>query len=170
MRLLKDSRTLNLLISVIIISSFSYLTFERNKVWQDPVSLWTDVITKAPENARAYNNLGRAYGSQRRHLDASAEFKKALEILPNYALAHLNLAVSYSNLGMPAQAEFHYRKAIEYYPDLAAAYYNYGLFLYVNGRLDEAEKAFVKYTEFSPNGSFASAVNRMLGSIRARKG
>ena len=38
-----------IIIFVIIISSNSYLTYERNKVWKDDLTLWSDVVSKISE-------------------------------------------------------------------------------------------------------------------------
>ena len=40
-----------------IIIFFSMNTFLRNKAWENDVTLWTDAVVKAPNNARASNNL-----------------------------------------------------------------------------------------------------------------
>lgn len=37
------------------------LTYQRNFVWKDSVTLWTDTVSKAPQNLRAAMALGNAY-------------------------------------------------------------------------------------------------------------
>jgi tetratricopeptide (TPR) repeat protein len=37
------------------------LTFQRNFVWKDSITLWTDTVNKAPQNLRATMALGNAY-------------------------------------------------------------------------------------------------------------
>jgi len=37
------------------------LTFQRNFVWKDSITLWTDTLNKAPENLRSSMALGNAY-------------------------------------------------------------------------------------------------------------
>lgn len=165
MRLLIEQKSLSVLISVIIISSFTYLTYERNKVWRDDVTLWRDAVEKAPYNARAHNNLGRAYGAQNRELEAIEEFKKAIEILPRYALAYMNMAVSCSRLGMTSDAEFYYKKAIELYPELPDTYYNYGFFLYSEERYKEAYEVLQRYIKLAPQGPFIPLAYKILTDI-----
>jgi tetratricopeptide (TPR) repeat protein len=36
-------------------------TYERNKAWRDDLTLWSDVVSKSPDDFRAHSNLGRAY-------------------------------------------------------------------------------------------------------------
>ena len=57
----KKVSALTTLCIFLILFSFFFLTRERNKVWKDEVSLWTDAKIKAPYNIRPYNNLGEAY-------------------------------------------------------------------------------------------------------------
>ncbi|MBI5205542.1 MAG: tetratricopeptide repeat protein [Nitrospirae bacterium] len=158
----------SILIIIIIVLPLTYLTYERNKVWKDDVALWEDVVAKAPDNARAHNNLGRAYGANGRDLEAIMEFKKAANILPNYALAYMNMAVSYGRLKMDPEAEFYYKKAIAFYPGLPDIYYNYGFLLYSKQRYEEAYPILSKYIELDPTGPFVPFTNKLLEDI-ARK-
>lgn len=158
----------SILIIISIVLPLTYLTYERNKVWKDDVALWEDVVAKAPDNARAHNNLGRAYGANGRDLEAIMEFKKAANILPNYALAYMNMAVSYGRLKMEPEAEFYYKKAIAFYPGLADIYYNYGFLLYSKQRYEEAYPILSKYIELDPTGPFVPFTNKLLEDI-ARK-
>jgi len=151
-----------------MISSFTYLTYERNKVWRDDIALWKDATEKAPDNARAYNNLGRAYGARGRDIEAIEEFKKAVKLLPNYALAHMNMAVSYSRLDMVSAAEFHFKEALRLYPGLPETYYNYGYFLYSKKRYREASQILNGYIKLSPAGPFATFTNKLLSDIKKR--
>lgn len=156
---------LDTLIFIVVVPFLIYLTYERNKVWKDDVALWEDVVAKAPDNARAHNNLGRAYGANGRDLEAILEFKKATSILPNYALAYMNMAVSYGRLDMNPEAEFYYKKAISFYPGLADSYYNYGFLLYSKQRYEEAYPILSKYIELDPTGPFVPFTNKLLEDI-----
>ncbi len=46
---------------------FSVAAYVRNDVWRSEVSLWSDVVQKAPNNALAYGNLGTAYSREGRY-------------------------------------------------------------------------------------------------------
>lgn len=156
---------LDALIFIVVIPSLVYLTYERNKVWKDDVALWEDVVAKAPDNARAHNNLGRALAVNGRDPEAIQEFKKATSILPSYALAYMNMAVSYGRLEMVTEAEFYYKKAIDLYPGMAETYYNYGFFLYSKQRYKEAYPVLKKYIELDPTGPFVPFTNKLLDDI-----
>ena len=59
-------------VAVIIWSGLSFLTYTRNMVWGDTVSLWQDCISKAPNKARTHSNLATAWLKK-------GEYKKAVE-------------------------------------------------------------------------------------------
>jgi hypothetical protein len=52
---------------------FSVAAYVRNDVWRSEISLWTDVVEKAPNNAMAYGNLGTAYSREGRY-DLAAKY------------------------------------------------------------------------------------------------
>lgn len=83
----KNRRLLVVLFSIIALF-FSILTFRRNTVWKDEVSLWNDTISKSPEKARPYNERGNAYAVKGNYAQAIADFNKAIEIDAN---THFNL-------------------------------------------------------------------------------
>ena len=57
---------------------FSYWTYERNKVWKNDLTLWTDIQKKNPNKARANSNLGLAYLEKNRLDEAIPVLEKAL--------------------------------------------------------------------------------------------
>ncbi len=67
-------------------------TLERNRVWDSPRSLWTDVVMKSPGNGRAHMNLGLALAAEGDHEGAARQFDAAVATAPGYALAYVNRA------------------------------------------------------------------------------
>jgi len=45
---------------LIIVATLSYLTYQRNAVWETEVTLWSDVMKKSPQKTRTYTHLGFA--------------------------------------------------------------------------------------------------------------
>jgi len=66
-------------------------THVRNRVYADELTFWTDVVSKAPNNPRAHNNLGYALALRHRDDEAAAEFRRSLELDPSYFKAAFNL-------------------------------------------------------------------------------
>jgi serine/threonine protein kinase len=66
--------------------------------------------------AKAHNNLGCGYSMKGMFDEPIAQFRKALEIDPNYAKAHYNLGLKYENKEMLKEAVSEFRAAIEANP------------------------------------------------------
>ncbi|HXN05491.1 MAG TPA: tetratricopeptide repeat protein, partial [Nitrospiria bacterium] len=98
-----------ILISIVLAG----LTYERNKVWKSSISLWSDVVAKAPNKSRAWNNLGKAYLEENRFDEASGSFEKAARLDNNNQEA-------INNLGNALQREGKFELAIKLYQGLLA--------------------------------------------------
>jgi tetratricopeptide (TPR) repeat protein len=99
------ARKVVIALSISVILTFSVATYARNEVWQSEISLWQDVIEKAPEKVRGYNNLGYAYEQERRLDKAIEYYQRALgpemSPAPPFYLArvHFNIAHAYELTG-----------------------------------------------------------------------
>jgi tetratricopeptide (TPR) repeat protein len=83
-----------LIAATVILALF---TWQRNSVWKSEISLWTDVLNKAPNLARAYVNLGKAYGEKGNHLKTENLLRNAISLAPNDGHAYLSLGASLEN-------------------------------------------------------------------------
>ncbi|MFH2109258.1 MAG: tetratricopeptide repeat protein, partial [Patescibacteria group bacterium] len=79
------------------------------------------------------------------------EFKKAIELKPNYADAYHNLANTYQQLERFDEAVENYQKAIEFNPGLWQSYQNLGVIYYHQKNFDEALKYFKESLKINPN-------------------
>jgi protein O-mannosyl-transferase len=70
-------------------------TYQRNRLYQDKLSLWYDAALKSPNKARPHNNLGHAYALQGDWDRAIEEFRTAVRQNPDYILAQQNLRKAY---------------------------------------------------------------------------
>jgi len=98
---------------------FSYWTYERNKIWQDELTLWEDVQKKVPNKARANLNLGLAYVEKNRADDAIPVLKKALylyeqQINQGKYVSKTSISLCLRLLGNAFRFKGEYNKAIEY--------------------------------------------------------
>ncbi len=81
------------LIPVLIIAGYSYLTIERNKLWNDPVAFWTDTLERSPLRSRAYINRGVAHHENGRAGEALKDFEAVLAMSPSHRDAHYHRGV-----------------------------------------------------------------------------
>ncbi len=72
---------------VIFVTVFSFLTYNRNFVWKDTISLFDDVVQKQPNIAWVYSNRGIAKYSAGNYDDALKDFNQSLALNPNFTLS-----------------------------------------------------------------------------------
>ena len=87
-------------------------TYQRNRAWQDAVTLWSDAVSKSPQSARAHNNLGNALAGLGRPQEAVGHYQQALRIEPDYPEAHNNWGFALAVLGRHQEAVGHYQQAL----------------------------------------------------------
>ena len=116
----------------------SVLSVERNQVWKNEMTLWTDVVKKSPRKARPYVALGVISGKQGDFVGSLSYFNKAIELNPNYAEAYNNRGNSYYKLGNYPQALDDLNKAIKINPNYVDAYVNRGEVYDKEGNLIQA--------------------------------
>jgi tetratricopeptide (TPR) repeat protein len=78
---------------------FATATYQRNIVWKDDLSLWSDIVKKSPNKARPYNNLGLALFNNKDFDKALVEFRQALRLNPRSEKAYLNIGMIYEEKG-----------------------------------------------------------------------
>ena len=74
---------------------FSLQTINRNHIWKNDYSLWTDTLKNSPDSCTAHNNLGNVY-YRAGYLDqALKEYQIAVTLNPNYQDALNNYFLVY---------------------------------------------------------------------------
>ena len=151
----------------VVTALFSFWTYQRNSVWQDPVALWRDCVEKSPEKARPHNNLGVVLAKQDRIVEAIKHYSVALQINPNYADAHSNLGILLGKQGKTTEAIQHYSEALRIKSGFAEAHNNLGTLLAEKGKLVEAIQHYAEALRINPD--FKQAHNN-LGALYAKQG
>jgi tetratricopeptide (TPR) repeat protein len=134
----KNIKTIGIAFLALVIVVNSVLTYLRNNVWKDEITLSTDSIMKSPEKARPYNNRGDALVDQKRLEEAYQDFSKAIELLPNYSMAYYNRGNLYQKQKNYDLAISDYTTAISNRPEFDRAFNNRGSVFKDLNRLDEA--------------------------------
>ena len=142
-----------LIIVTLILSSLSYA---RNELWHDDVSLWEDAAKKSPARSRASYQAGLAYshaGNDTLALSYLRTVKKA-----NTSFFNLNLfrqTEKYLQLGQLKEALIEYKKLFPQPPSDAAIFNRFGNGYFEVGRLAEAEKSYQESIRLCPSFSEA---------------
>lgn len=121
-----------------IILASSVITYQRNLVWQDEVTFWQDVVSKAPKKTRPHGNLGDAYEERGRYEAAIQEYLLVLKLEPNNIKAYNNLGIAYKNLGHLDEAIESYQRVLKLDPGFAMAHSNLGTVYAEQGRYEAA--------------------------------
>ena len=158
---------LMVVVLALMIACYSILTYTRNSVWKDNLTLWSDAVRKSPHKARPYFNRGYAYQEKENFDEALSDYDKAIQIKPDYAEVYSNRGNIYTHKGNLDQAFLDLNKAIEIKPRLAEAYNNRGYAYQDKGNLDQAFSDYNKAIEIKPD--FAEAHNNR-GYAYASKG
>ena len=149
---LGENATKKMMIVLSIIITFnSILTFQRNNVWKDEITLWSDTVQKSPNKARPNYDLGLAYYKSGNIIQSILNYNKAIKIKPNYVEAHYNLGLSYYKLGLLSPSNLEYNKTIEIDPNFVNAYINRGNNYIMKGNLPQALSDYNKAIEINPN-------------------
>ncbi|MBI4412055.1 MAG: tetratricopeptide repeat protein, partial [Deltaproteobacteria bacterium] len=151
-------------VGLLIIGGFSLASFQRNRIWKDPLTLWQDVVNKAPRKGRGYYGLGKAYQVEGRFEPAIEAYLEAIALRPDYFDAWLNLGVACKNLGRLEEAVRAYQGALRIEPDSAGAHHNLGNTYKKLGQIPEAIREFEEVLRIQPDFEAARrALEELMG-------
>jgi len=149
--LLPIKRLGHVVVSILIIASLGTATCLRNMVYQDGITLWSDVVAKSPENFRAHYNLGNALQAHGRLEEAIKRYSKTLSIRPGYVRAHDNLGVVLTKVGRVDDAIKNFSDALKIRPGDPSLHCNLGLALMRKGDFQEAVGHFSEALRIKPH-------------------
>jgi tetratricopeptide (TPR) repeat protein len=116
--------------------------------WLQVSTWWT---SRKGSEASFYSSIGSILCQQGRLDEGIANFRKALDIDPDYAEAHSNLGEVLALHGSTDRAIAEFQRAVEINPAYAEAHFNLGKALADRGRLDEAMMHYQKVVAIQPN-------------------
>jgi tetratricopeptide (TPR) repeat protein len=109
-----------------------------------------EALRVSPRHAKARNNLGLIYFSERQLAEAAEQFRQAAEIDPQLTVALLNWGAVLTRQGKFAEAIEQEQRALRLDPASAAARAYLGQALAGAGRWEEAAGAFARAVELEP--------------------
>jgi tetratricopeptide (TPR) repeat protein len=135
--------------------TYSVLTYMRNNVWKNEITLSTDSIRKSPGKARPYNNRGDALVDENRMDEAFKDFNTAISIHPKYSMAFFNRGNMFNKQKNYERAIADFDSAILYRADFARAYNNRGSAYKELKRFDEALSDYNRAIDMQPEYAMA---------------
>ena len=148
-----EKASLNLACCLLLLQCivFAWMTHERNKVWQNEYTLWSDCLRKAPGSARAMVNLGCEQVSRLEYPQAVKNFDHAIMIFPLYLQAWNSRAAVRINLGDNEQAIEELNFVLLRKPEFNDAYINRGIAFRNIKHYDAAISDFTVSISINPN-------------------
>ena len=125
------------------------------------------VVAQDPKVIDAWFMLGNEYYRRRQFGRAIEQFKRALELKPDYDLVVINMANAYRALGRDQEAMVGYRRFMELDPKNAQIRYEAAQILIDGGRLDEARQELMQALALEPK---LAAARNALGVLALRRG
>jgi len=105
------------------------------------------------DRPEAHHNLGVLFQQLGRGPDAEGEFRKALDIDPNFAPAAVTLADLYRATGRDAEAEPILRESLKRQPNVGAVHHALGLWLVRAGRRADALSELERAADLTPESA-----------------
>jgi len=130
----------------------SSATLQRNVVWRDELTMWTDSAGKSPNRFRPWFNLGTVLAGRGDLPAAVAALERALAINPGHGSARAQLGAALLQSGRPRDAERELRLALKERPDDPEVLFNLGTLLARTGGADEGHALLRRYLEIAPAG------------------
>ena len=162
----KRKKVLILLLSIIVIV-YGFATFQRNKVWENRYTLWSDILKKAPQKARSHYYMGIILSDAGQKRRAMNYYLQAIKLRPDYVDALVNLGNNLKSMNEIDKAIHYYKKALMYDPQSSTALNNLGVILSDRGKFKEAISCYNRILKNNPDNT--EAMNN-LGIIWAQQG
>jgi len=94
--------TLSAVLAVLVV--LMGLTTARNRIWNDPIALWTDALNKAPGTWAAVEGLADSYRLAGECRAAVPLYQQAMRLAPKNADTYIALSLCYFQLGRTQDA------------------------------------------------------------------
>ena len=122
----------------------------KNQDYNGAIQTYKEVLTRNPDYAAAYNNLGYSYELTNNLNEATANYRKAVECDNTYVNAYYNLGNIYYRDKDYRRAIENYRRTVELDGQFIMAYNNLGL---AHENLNEFDQAIECFTTAINNAS-----------------
>ncbi len=100
----------------VVLASLTVKTVVRNAVWSDPVTLWQESVSLAPDHYRPRLLLGEALEDAGEKLEALDEFRAAVDLRPTDVTGYLKLGLCLVDLGRIEEARSVFTQAVDVDP------------------------------------------------------
>jgi arylsulfatase A-like enzyme/Tfp pilus assembly protein PilF len=154
------------------IELFNLMTDARQKLQDereasDGIEMLKRVAAADPQVIDAWLLLGNEYAKQGKYVQALTEYRRALELKPDYDLALRNMAGVYRDMGRPGDAVAGFERLLSVDPNNLQVRQELAQLLLDGGRVADAEGELKTVLEQDPG---MAAAHNTLGALRLKQG
>jgi tetratricopeptide (TPR) repeat protein len=126
-------------------------SYDRNKIWKDPITLWGDCVKKSPNKARPHAALGYYLVRAKQYDGGIEEMQTALRLNPKAVdYVHYNLGETYAELKQNDKALAHFEEYARTHPGDPRVYNDIGLIKLERKETKEAVQLFKRGLDLKP--------------------
>ena len=148
-----------------VLVTLTSLTVARNRVWSDPVRLWTEAAAHAPDIWVTHLMLGQELQFQGRCAEAVDAYDRAIALRPQEPFAYLRSGLCLTALGRLDEATQMFDRARTMQPKSARPLIGLGMVASLAGRHAEARRFFLEAVDLDPQDR---AARDALAQLEAR--
>ena len=159
-------------IFVILLVIYGIGTVQRNMVWTDGVTLWTDALKKYPSEPRVYHNLSVFLIRDSSYERAKDVLYRGIRLFPTDWKLHYKLGRLYTEVGELDHALHEYETASRFNPSEAEIYYGMAIVMERIGRLNDSAallQTALKYAAISNDKRFLEKVSTHIDGVGMKK-
>jgi protein O-mannosyl-transferase len=131
------------------------LTMGRNRVWSDPVALWSEATLHAEGMWEPHYALADSMREAGQCAAAVSEYERVVSMRPEHRDARTNLGICLAQTGRTQEAERAFRRALEIDPSFARGYTNLGALALIVGDPVRARDAYLEAIVKDPDNVLA---------------
>ena len=131
------------------------LTVARNRVWSDPVALWSEATVHADGMWEPHYALADSLREDGQCAVAVSEYEKVVAMRPEHRDAYTNLGICLAQTGRTEDGERAFRRALEIDPSFARGYTNLGALALLTGDTVRARDAYLEAIVKDPDNVLA---------------
>jgi tetratricopeptide (TPR) repeat protein len=162
-------RTMAFTFSLLLIGTYSLLTFQQNEYWLNTVTFCQRTLKYSPENYKVYSLLGNAYIREQRYDEAIEACQTSIRINPSFPYSYFNLGLVYMDLREYDKAINYFKLAVTKNPEFINAYNNMAVCYFEKGDIDMAINISKKIIELNPRYARAYYNLVMFYSVKGNK-
>ena len=168
---LSTSALIGMAILLLYVGYMTASAFQRNSIFQTPVTLWKSAVESAPDKRRTHENYGQALSTAGLLEEALRQFKTVLALPDDGSVpmrdVQREIGVVYFRLGLIDESIAAWKKGLEYAYMDAGLLNNISIALMKQQRFDEALSHALMATQASP---YMPEPNNTLGEIYMARG